>query len=120
MNGAAQAIQQFKPPVAYTPEAIKAGIAFEAANGPAYVRIKALNMMARIVGLYEQGKALGKQAAAHIGEQVQPDPNGVLARFAQVLAEGVDLADLSMFDSSNNEEAAEDEDGSSHDEDEPP
>ena len=120
MNGAAQSIQQFKPPVAYTAEAIKAGIAFEAANGPAYVRIKALNMMAKIVGLYEQGKALGKQAAAHIGQQVQPDPNGVLARFAQVVAEGVDLADLSMFDSSNNEAAAEDDEAANQDDDEIP
>ncbi|MYC00474.1 MAG: hypothetical protein F4X58_00955 [Chloroflexi bacterium] len=59
-----------KPPVPWTDAAIKAGIAHEAANGPSYVRIKALGMMARINGLFEQGKQLGKQLARDAAQTV--------------------------------------------------
>ena len=64
------ATQSIKPPVPYTPAAIKAGIAHEAANGPSHVRIKALGMMARITGLFEQGKQLGKQLARDTAQAV--------------------------------------------------
>ena len=55
---AAGAIQrnQIKPPVKYAPDAVKAAIAHEAANGPSHVRIRALNMMARMMGLYDHAK----------------------------------------------------------------
>ncbi|MDE2746252.1 MAG: hypothetical protein OXI41_09780 [Chloroflexota bacterium] len=67
MHAAAQSI---KAPVPYTDAAIKAGIAHEAANGPSHVRIKALGMMARITGLFEQGKQLGKQLARDAAQAV--------------------------------------------------
>ncbi|MDE2988058.1 MAG: hypothetical protein OXT70_08395 [Chloroflexota bacterium] len=81
-----------KPPVPWTDAAIKAGIAHEAANGPSYVRIKALGMMARITGLFEQGKQLGKQLARDAAQTVDQTTDqasqklsGVAARVAGLM-----------------------------------
>ena len=75
----AAAPQTLKPPVPYTDAAIKAGIAHEAANGPSHVRIKALGMMARITGLFEQGKQLGKQLAHEVAQAKDQPPRSSAA-----------------------------------------
>ena len=59
---ALQRANKTKPPVRYEPDAVKAAIAHEAANGPSHVRIRALNMMARMMGLYDHAKNAAEQA----------------------------------------------------------
>lgn len=76
------ATQSIKPPVPYTDAAMKAGIAHEAANGPSHVRIKALGMMARITGLFEQGKQLGKQLARDAAQAIDQTTNETADKLA--------------------------------------
>ena len=115
-----------KPPVPYTPDAIKAGIAHEAANGPSYVRIKALGMMARITGLFEQGKQLGKQLAHDAAQTVDQTTDqasqklsGVAARVAGLMNGTLQPTpeELAHFEPDN---PVDDEDHSKESDDDPP
>ena len=124
------ATTQPKPPVPYTADAIRAGIAHEAANGPSHVRIKALGMMARITGLYEQGKQIARLTAERFAQQADLHLDPATREFYErcEALDGVDLTDLSMFSACNSESEptteseseTEDEDRSSNDDDEPP
>jgi hypothetical protein len=110
---------QTRPPVPYNAHAIKAGIAHEAANGPSHVRIKALGMMARITGLFEQGKQLGKQLAQETVQSIQPASPGMDA-LQQAIADGVDLSDFSMYrkkDKQDKQDERDDDDEAANQED---
>ena len=80
------ATQSIKPPIPYTDAAIKAGIAHEAANGPSHVRIKALGMMARINGLFEQGKQLARQLTQDAAQAVDQTTDKLAAGYQRVTA----------------------------------
>lgn len=130
------AAAQSRPPIDYSADAIKAGIAHEAANGPAYVRIKALGMMAQIVGLYEQGKEHGKQlaqqAAQDAAQRAKQEAGGgektlwekmqdITSGRVKVTEEMLGPYAMSAGDPSGEAEAeAEDEEASALAEDEPP
>ena len=118
---------QTKPPVDYTHDAIKAGIAYEAANGPSHVRIKALSQMARITGLFEVGKELGKHLAKQfiqkLATQVAEKVHDGYQRVAELMNGATPTEeDLGRFaDFVKRLEAEEDdEEGGKRDEDEPP
>ncbi|MYA00433.1 MAG: hypothetical protein F4038_01695 [Chloroflexi bacterium] len=118
----AAAPQTLKPPVPYTDAAIKAGIAHEAANGPSHVRIKALGMMARITGLFEQGKQLGKQLAHEVAQakdQTTEKLSGVAARVAGLMNGTLQptAEELAHFEPDN---PLDDEDHPRETDDEPP
>jgi len=120
------ATQSTKPPVPYTDAAIKAGIAHEAANGPSHVRIKALGMMARIAGLFEQGKQLGKQLARDAAQAVDQTSDqasqklgGIAARVAGLMNGTLQptAEELAHFEPDN---PLDDEDHSKESDDDPP
>ena len=109
---AAGAIQrnQIKPPVKYAPDAVKAAIAHEAANGPSHVRIRALNMMARMMGLYDHAKTVvdkAKNSTTGVWDKMVAIKNGT----HKVTAE--DIADFAT-------ESSDDEEASSKDDDDVP
>ena len=124
------ATNQLKPPVPYTDAAIKAGIAHEAANGPSHVRIKALGMMARLNGLFDQARYEARlayeatrdalrDAAQNVTDQTLTGYERIteLMNGAEVTEE--DLGGFARFVKRNRDEE-EDEEGSANDDDEPP
>ena len=119
------AAQTTKPPVPYTDAAIKAGIAHEAANGPSHVRIKALGMMARINGLFEQGKQLARQLTQDANQAAQQATEQISAgyRRATEIMNGAEVTEADLggfarfFKEADSEQ--EDEEGSTQDDDEP-
>ena len=119
-----------EPPVPYTDAAIKAGIAHEAANGPSHVRIKALGMMARLNGLFDQARYEARlayeatrdalrDAAQNVTDQTLTGYERIteLMNGAEVTEE--DLGGFARFVKRNRDEE-EDEEGSANDDDEPP
>ena len=129
---------QLKPSVAYTADAIKAGIAHEAANGPSHVRIKALGMMARITGLYDQARYEAKlafeaarKAAQDMTEQVKDAAKSVWDTVGQeledirtgrtiVTAETLGKYAPAAAAAEAEAEDEEEEDGSANDSEDPP
>ena len=113
----ARIAQGHKPPIAYTHDAIRAAIAHEAANGPSYVRIKALNMMARLEGMYDQAKLAARQVFEAAVEKTDAAVSELIRECRQIAADGVDLTDFSMYrkpDEDNDEQ--DDEEGTADDE----
>ncbi|MDE2966513.1 MAG: hypothetical protein OXS30_05955 [Chloroflexota bacterium] len=124
------------PPLAYTRQAIIDQLCHQATNGPAYVQHSATKALARTSGLYEAGRLIGRQAfdaavrraeqlTADVVEQVAEATGKLKTGYARVveLQNGAEVTEedlgsfARLFKKTNDEE---DEEGSNHDEDEPP
>ena len=133
---AIHALRSSNPPLAYTRQAIIDQLCRQATNGPAYVQHSATKALARTSGLYEAGRLIGRQAfdaavtraeqlTADVVEQVAEATGKLKTGYARIaeLRNGAevtmeDLGGFAKFVKRDNDE--EDEEGSNHDEDEPP
>ena len=114
-----------KPPVPWTDTAIKAGIAHEAANGPSYVRIKALGMMARINGLFELGTQIAKQLAQQAAQAVDHGKDAgaeITRKLNQYMKEAgvTSLSDFSPLATKSESEQDDDEEAAQKEDDDVP
>ena len=133
---AIHALRRSNPPLAYTRQAIIDQLCHQATNGPAYVQHSATKALARTSGLYEAGRLIGRQAfdaavtraeqlTADVVEQVAEATGKLKTGYARVveIQNGAEVTEedlgsfARLFKKTDDEE---DEEGSNHDEDEPP
>ena len=133
---AVTATQQSNPPLPLRKDAILNHLAHHATNGPAYVQLGATKALARLTGLYAEARyeaqlafetardavrEAARQGANQATEKALTGYERIteLMNGAEVTKE--DLGDYaSMLSTDDEQEAADDEDGSTHAEDEPP